>query len=281
MSPAPDLHDYANFRLYLRDVFAWQRKRKNEAFLQRSISETLGVASTGFLSNMLAGRKNLTAIQTRRLASLLGLGESDSLFFDAMVQYGQAREPEEKQVWFERMAHLQTIRLRTLQGEALSLFSRPELVFLFEWLTFSEYDGDSEKLGRLFDPPFSASQVENAFKDLERLRLVGRDSKGRLRTVDHALSSGQNVKSADLVRFHERCMALARRSLRRVPASDRDLGVLTLGLSAEAFEQVKTELASFRRRLMALALQENAPDRLYQFNFHAFPLTRSREDGHG
>ncbi len=276
MASVPDLYDYANFRLFLRDVFAWHRRNKNPLFLQRSIMEKLGVASTGFLSNVLAGRKNLTPAQIRRTCELLGLGESEALFFDAMVHYGQAKVGEEKSEWFDRMTRLQTVRLRPLDSEKMSLFSRPEMVFLFEWLTFSEFDGDFEKLGQRFDPPFSAKEVQSALKALQNMGLLVLDRKGVLRTCDNAITSGQDVQSQDLVRFHQRTMALARRSLSKVTQKERDLSVLTLGLSEDGFIQVKNELANFRRRLVALALQETSPSRLFQLNFHVFPVTREK-----
>ena len=274
----PDLHDYANFRIYLRDIFAWQRKQKNPEFLQRNLLERLGVSSSGFLSNLLAGRKNLTPSQIRRMAELLALTEPDALFFDAMVHYGQAKDAEEKNEWFERMTRLQTVHLRPLEAEKLSLFSRAEMVFLYELLTFTKIDGDLSKLGGRFNPPLTSDQVREALRALHKLGLVVYDRKGNLQASDPAVSSGQDVASADLVRFHKRTMALARRSLRAIPVSERDLSVLTLGLSQDGFLQIRSELANFRRKLVSIAMAENHPTRLYQMNFHVFPVTDSLEE---
>jgi uncharacterized protein (TIGR02147 family) len=237
----------------------------------------LGVSSSGFLSNVIAGRKNLSPTQIRRLAEILELPEPDTLYFEAMVQYGQGRDADEKAQWFERMSQLQSIRIRILEPRHLSLFSRPELVFLYELLTFVDFDGDHAKLGERFDPPLSPAKVAQAFLDLERLGLVERDGRGRLRVLDSAVTSGQEVRSEDLAAFHRRTMAMARRALAKTPAQERDLSVLTLGLSPDGFRRIKTEIAHLRRKLVSIALEENEPERIYQLNFHVLPVTRRLE----
>jgi len=271
----PDLHDYANYRLWLRDVFAHGRRHQIQDLQQKSVLGRLGVSSSGFLSNVLAGRKNLSPTQIRRLAEALALSEQDTLYFEAMVHYAQGRDADEKAQWFERMSQLQSIRIRQLEPEHLSLFSRSELVFLYELLTFLDYDGNPSSLGDRFDPPLSGDTVTRALNDLERLGLVERDGKGRLRVLDSAVTSGQEVRSDDLEAFHRRTMAMARRSLARTPSEERDLSVLTLGLSADGFRRIKTEIAHLRRKLVAIALEENQPERVYQLNFHVIPVTRT------
>jgi uncharacterized protein (TIGR02147 family) len=270
----PDLHEHSDFRVYLRSMFEWQRRRRNPAFLQREILKRMGVSSTGFLSNVLAGRKNLSPTQIRRLVEVMELSDSDALYFEALVHLGQARDDLERKDWLERLAQLRSVPLDTLPESDLGFFSRSEAVFLYELLTFTEFDGDAESLGRRFDPPVSGDRIRQALEILQSVGLLERDSKGKLRTRSHAVSSGPSPSSDDLVRFHQRCMALARRSLRTCPQAQRDLSVLTLGLSEDGFRRARAEIAHFRRRLVAIALEETEPDRVYQLNFHLFPVTR-------
>jgi len=271
----PDLHDYANYRLWLREVFAHGRREANLKLQHKALLAGMGISSSGFLSNVVAGRKNLSPTQIRRLAELLELSEPDTLYFEAMVHYCQGRDAVEKAQWFERMSQLQNVRIRQLEPQHLSLFSRTELVFLYELLTFIKPEGNLQALGERFDPVLPVSKVEAALRDLETLGLLERDSRGNLHVTDAAVTSGQEVRSEDLANFHRRTMAMARRSLRRTPAAERDLSVLTLGLSQEGFRRIKTELSHLRRKLVSIALEENQPERVYQLNFHLFPVTHS------
>ena len=49
---------------------------------------------------------------------------------------------------------------------------------------------------------------------------------------------------------------------------------MTLSLSAMAYAQAKQEIKALRERLLALTDSDERPDRVYQFDFHAFPVTR-------
>ncbi|MBK9579067.1 MAG: TIGR02147 family protein [Fibrobacteres bacterium] len=274
----PELHDYTDFRIYLRDVLAWHRRRGDESFLQRELLKRLGVASTGFISNLVAGRKNLTPTQIRRFAEILEFSESDALYFDALVHFGQSKDQSQRQEWLERLSQLRTVALETLAPKGMSMFSHSEAVFLYEYLTISEFDGDFERLGAAFDPPVSGDRIREALAVLESSGLVERDEKDRLRVCSTAVSSGPSPSSQDLANFHRRTMALARRSLSQTPQPERDLSVLTLGLSDDGFRRIRSEIAHFRRRLVAIALEETRADRVFQLNFHLFPVTRTLEE---
>lgn len=271
----PELHDYTDFRVYLRDVLAWHRRRGDEAFLQRELLKRLGVASTGFISNLLAGRKNLTPTQIRRFSEILEFSDSDALYFDALVHFGQSKDQSQRQEWLERLSQLRTVALETLPPQGMSMFSRSEAVFLYEYLTISEFDGNFEELGARFDPPVSGDRIREALVVLEAAGMVERDGKGRLRARSTAVSSGPSPSSQELAQFHRRTMALARRSLLKTPQPERDLSVLTLGLSEDGFRRIRSEIAHFRRKLVAIALEETSADRVFQMNFHLFPVTRT------
>lgn len=145
-----------DFRAYLREILAWHREQGNSRFLQRNLLAKLGVSSTGFISNLLAGRKSLMPTQTRRFAEILELSDSEAHYFETLVHYGQSRNEQDKAEWLEKLTRLQKVRLKQLEGDQLSLFSRPELVFLYELLTFQDVEAiDPESLGQLFVPPLS------------------------------------------------------------------------------------------------------------------------------
>lgn len=274
----PDVHRHTCHREFLRAYLAWGRARRDPALRQKVVAERLGAASSGFLSNVLAGRKNLTPTQIRRLVEVLELSDLDAEYFEALVHHGQARDDQERRDWFERLARLRSVTLDLLPPEGLSLFARAEAVFLYELLTFETFDGDAEALARRFEPPTTAGRVMEAIALLERLHLVEKDPKGRWRARSQAVSSGPEPTSRELADFHRRAIALARRSLARIPQAERDLSVLTLGLSEDGFRQIKAEIAHFRRRLVAIALEETRPESVYQLNFHMVPVVRVREE---
>ncbi|MCB9495911.1 MAG: TIGR02147 family protein [Fibrobacteria bacterium] len=275
----PDIHDFTSHREYLRTILAWGRARRDPRFLQRNILDRLGVASTGFLSNVLAGRKNLSPTQIRRFAEILELSAGDAEYFETLVHCGQARGETEQREWLERLGRLRTISISTLSEETIGLFARMESVFLYEYLTFATFDGNAEELGACFDPPYRGEEILSALAHLRRLGLVEQDARGRWIARSQAVSSGPDADSPELASFHRRAMALARRSLAKVPSGERDLSVLSLGLSEDGYRRARAEIAHLRRRLVGIAMEETHPERIYQLNFHLIPVS-SRLDEH-
>ena len=68
----PNIFIYHDFRQYLKDYFADQKTRKR-AFSHRFILKKMGIASSGFLGNILSGKRNLPLSHVSRLGEALGL----------------------------------------------------------------------------------------------------------------------------------------------------------------------------------------------------------------
>ena len=82
--------DYQNYRLFLSDFLSY-KKQHEKGFSQRDILRKMGVSSTGFLSNVLSGRNNLTTTQVATLSKVLKLKKAEAAYFEAMVLFTQAK----------------------------------------------------------------------------------------------------------------------------------------------------------------------------------------------
>jgi uncharacterized protein (TIGR02147 family) len=69
-------------------------------------------------------------------------------------------------------------------------------------------------------------------------------------------------------------MDLGKRALRTVPSAERDISVLTMTLSPDAFRMVKSEIQAFRKRIAKIAVDDANPDRVFQMNMQLFPVSR-------
>ena len=58
-----------------------------------------------------------------------------------------------------------------------------------------------------------------------------------------------------------------------LPLSERDMSGLTLGLTRQAYERVRKELAECRRRIVAIATEDEATERVYRLNLQLFPMS--------
>jgi uncharacterized protein (TIGR02147 family) len=67
---------------------------------------------------------------------------------------------------------------------------------------------------------------------------------------------------------------LAVKSLDDVDPQERDFSGLTFGVTEEAVERIKAEIADFRRRIMSIVLEDKGFDRVLRLNMQLFPLTK-------
>jgi uncharacterized protein (TIGR02147 family) len=238
----------------------------------------MGISSTGFLSNVMAGRKNLTPIQIIKLAKIIKMNKAESAYFEAMVYFTQAKVIDEKNEYFNRLVTLQKVKLKVLDKKKMSVFSKWYYVVIRELLYFYRYNGSNPSaLGHKMEPTIRHTEAEQAIRYLEDLGLILKDKDGNYRQVDNAVTSGDEVRSLHLTNFQLATMELAKRAIQKIPASERDVSVLTMTLSPDTFQMIKSELQHIRKRIAKIAVDEDKPDRVYQLNIQFFPVTKKLE----
>jgi uncharacterized protein (TIGR02147 family) len=273
-----NIYEYTNYRVFLKDFLAEKKRSKRPEFSHKVILDRMGISSTGFLSNVISGRKNLTPIQISRLCRILKLNKIEESYFEAMVHFTQAKAIDEKGEYFDRMIFVQKANLKVLDRKKMTLFSKWYYVFIREALNYIHYKDDPASLARMLDPPVKPSEAQEAISFLEQLELIVRDSGGFCKQADPAITSGDEARSLDLARFQLTTMDLAKRALQKIPPEDRDISVLTMTLSPDSFRLIKSELQSIRKKFAKIAIDDTNSDRVYQLNMQFFPVTRKLGD---
>lgn len=273
------IYEYHDYRQYLRDYFA-EKKRNNKSFSHRAFLQKLEVSSSGFLSNVMAGRSNLTTHLLHAFARALNLSRAEAAYFETMVLFTQARTLEEKTEYFNRLVDQQRAKLKVLNDTQLSLFSKWHYAIIRELLTVVDFDGDYARLTRMIEPPISIAQAREAIAVLEKIGLIARDPDGIYRnTGDDIVSTGDTPRSFEVRQFNAETIKQARRALERVPPEEREVATLTVTLSSESFDRIRQEIRQFRKRLLKIARAEREPDHVAQININLFPVT-ARERNH-
>jgi uncharacterized protein (TIGR02147 family) len=95
---------------------------------------------------------------------------------------------------------------------------------------------------------------------------------------DPIVSSGDEVRSFDVVNFQSATLDMARRALLRCPREQRDISVLTVTMSEECFKQVKEELRQVRKRILGLVQRDEKSERVYQCSINLFPVTSAKRN---
>jgi uncharacterized protein (TIGR02147 family) len=265
------LYDAGDYRDFLRDYFR-DEKRIRQAFSHRYFARLAGFRSSGFLANVMDGKRNLTETSARKICKALGLTGAAATFFETLVQCNQASDPGEK------------LRLRKIlekirkQGPSQHLDPDQVAGYFKEWfhpavreLAVHARWKDFRQLGSLLNPPISAEEAEKAVNVLLKLGVLSKTEDGYRQTASTVTSKGSPAKFRR--NFRIEMMFRAVDAMDSLPPSSRHISGLTMAMSEESFAKVSALIDDLRRKALELAEQDEAVDKVYQFNFQGFPLS--------
>jgi uncharacterized protein (TIGR02147 family) len=275
------LSAYLDYRQFLRDQFA-EQKARNPRYSQRVFARKAGLTSMGFYSEVLNGKRQLAPAAVLRFAKALKLTAPEQAYFEALVAFNQAKTVEERNHHFAKLAGQRGARADVVGSERYAFYSRWYHAALRELIavrpTRASTRDDFARLGQTLEPPVPAAKVRQAIDLLLRLGFVVRGGNGILKQAAPVITTGALGKVApttlDVDNFQAATLDLARKALDRQPRGQRDFSTLTLSLSAEGEEAAHAEIAALRKRLLALAEKDARADRVRQFNFQSFALSR-------
>ncbi len=271
-----NIFEYQDYRRYLRETFA-ELKQSRSHLSQRAIQMKMGITSSGFLANVLAGRSNLTLSQCRKLAKVLKLNKSETAYFETMVLFNQAKTIDDKAEYFQRLLAYQQTKLKVLTGKQLSLFSRWHYAVIRELANFVDVR-DHKTLGQMLDPPISPAEAKESVAQLLSLGILKELANGRIVQNDEIVSTGNEIRSFDVVNFQSATLDVAKRALLKCPKKERDISALTFTVSEECFGQIKEELRQVRKRILNLVQRDTKPERVYQCSLNLFPVSGSQRE---
>ncbi len=101
-----------------------------------------------------------------------------------------------------------------------------------------------------------------------------RQASGKFKPIQTSIKKDPAFKAMHFTNFMKANIGLGIESLAIFPKEEKDISTMTLSLSHDGFTKAKEEIRMLRERLLALTESDEKPDRVYQFNFHGFPVTR-------
>ena len=119
----------------------------------------------------------------------------------------------------------------------------------------------------------SAAEVAETLDFLVKADLLKKDGRGNYSQTDKSVSMGSVDAVPVAARDMQRQMGEFALKALDLPLSERDMSGLTLGLTRQAYERVRKELAECRRRIVAIATEDEATERVYRLNLQLFPMS--------
>jgi uncharacterized protein (TIGR02147 family) len=278
----PYVFEYTDYRKYLADWYN-EKKKANSSFSYNAFAQKAGFKNKGFFHTVIYDKRNLSKPSVVKICQAIGLTKSEADYFENLVFFNQAVDLKERNYFYEKMnavrspqkAVSKTKQVRSDQYEFYSKWYHSAVRSIIDMYDFK---GDFKWLAKMVMPPLSVKQAKQSVRLLEKLEMIAKHNNSTYKVTNKSITTGKEVVGLAVQNFHMECAELAKKAIQELPKSRRNITGLTLGISQKSYEQISGEIQEFQEKIMAIANKDEEADRVYQFNFHLFPISKTDDE---
>ena len=266
-----EIVEYTDYRKFIQDYY--DERKRTSAFTWRDFARDAGFSSAVYLKYVCEGKKNLSIAAAGSVANAMGLAGFENTYFVLMVSYAHAKSDVAKRAAFEeRCALARAHKVRVLGNEEFDYFKSWKNPVLRE-LAPHMPGAKPLEMAHACKQKISAAEVSETLDFLVKANLLKKDKSGNYVQTDKSLSMGPVDAVPVAARDMQRQMGEFAVNALDMPLSERDMSGLTMGLTRRAYEQIRKEIADFRRRVVAIASEDDETEQVYRLNLQFFPLS--------
>ena len=266
-----DIVEYTDYRKFIQDYY--DERKRSSAFTWREFARDAGFSSAIFLKYVCEGKKNLGLSAAGSVANAMGLAGFERTYFVLMVSYAHAKSDAAKRAAFEeRCALARAHKVHVLGNEEFDYFKSWKNPVLRE-IAPNMPGAKPLEMARACKQPITAAEVSETLDFLVKMKLLKKDKDGNYHQTDQSLTMGPVDAVPVAARDMQRQMGEFAVKALDLPLSERDMTGLTMGITRRAYEQMKKEIADFRRRIVAIATEDDGAEQVYRLNLQLFPLS--------
>jgi uncharacterized protein (TIGR02147 family) len=286
-SQQPVLAAYTDYRLYLNDFYLYRRSNEGSSrrpYSYAHFSTAADIKSPNYLKLIIDGKRNLSAEMIAKFAKALRLGKDEADEFRALVFYGQAVDPLEKNQFLKDLSQIRA--KRDLASGKIDQKTWEKVPNWVTWVVYSMLDQkdvkfEVEELHKLFRSSVKPEQLKVALQSLFDSKQIEIDPQtGALKKNRAMVESAEDVPVELVRKLQTELIYLGLESLFRDSPKDREFGAFTLALTKEEFERVRFELRKMRKAIqkdIMMKREFSKGERVYQLNMQLFPVTNSAD----
>lgn len=270
-----DIFVYQNYRDYLRDFYA-EQKRTKKNFSYRAFAKKAGINASAFLYYVIKGQRNLTKSSAAQVAKAIGMSIREEEFFENLVSFNQSKSILEKTKYYNRLLQSQKPKkIEKVKRENFEYYSHWYHSVIRELVTLVNFKDDYQFLGMCTLPALTAKEAMKSVALLEKLGFIAKNEEGRYELANPVIATWSTGSEVFIIeKFQQEMLELARQSFTVFAKAERLNASTTLKISKSTFEFFKTKTREFRAELLELARLDQNPEEVYQFTFNLFPVGR-------
>lgn len=269
---SPNLFEYRDYRLFLRDYYDYFKKKKT--FSLRIFSKRAGFKSINIYKLVMEGRRNLTEESFVKFMKGIRLNKSEREFFIHLVHFNQAKNQEEKDRHYISLVQChQLSKIKELEKNQIVFYSSWYHSVIRELLVSEEFDGTPEWISEKLNPKVSVDEVKDSIELLLKLKLVNKTKGNRFVQSNNVITSGSRVSKFDPRDIHRAYIELAKNALRSDFDETKDICSLSLGVQRDQIPLIINKVQEFKKSILKIASIVTKPEEVMQMNIQVFPVT--------
>lgn len=266
---------YQDYRRFLQDYYDW--KKRTSAFSWRDFSRMAGFTSPVFLKQVCEGKANLGKKATVKVADAFGFVGIERDYFFNMIQYAQAKTDEKRRYAFAEMESIASANRVAHVGTDAYKYYDSWVHPVVRELAPAMPGAMPKEIAQKCLHEVSAKEVKDSIDFQVEAGLLKKTGPGAYEQTDKLLA-GDTQSMALAVRSMNRQMSqFAAETLDSVPADERFVSGITMGVSDEAFGKIVEALRKCREQVQSIIFNDDKVERVLRLNLQLFPLTAKIE----
>jgi len=269
----PDVLQYTNYRVYLRDYYEYKKKTVT-AFSLRFFAEKAGLSSHAHLKLAIDGKRNITKNTVTKLIHGLGLENQRAAYFESLVFFNQAITDEDKKIYYAQLVKASPrSKLHKMDKAQLRIFKEWHHSAILEMVGLKDFRPIPEQISKRLRGLITPAQATESLNLLLELGLLVKTANG-YRQSNPLITTDDEVQDIMVKMYHNQMLALSVRMLNDLPGEERDVSALTFGIKRSDFPNLKKHLQLMRKELLDFSAKAGEAEDVVQINLQLFPLTR-------
>lgn len=269
----PDVLQYTNYRVYLRDYYEF-KKKTTSAFSLRFFAEKAGLSSHAHLKLAIDGKRNITKNTATKLIHGLGLENQRAAYFESLVFFNQAQTDEDKKIYYAQLVKASPrSKLHKMDKAQLRIFKEWHHSAILEMVGLKDFRPIPDQISKRLRGLVTPSQVTESLNLLLELGLLVKTANG-YRQSNPLITTDDEVQDMMVKLYHFQMLKLSSSMLSDLPGNERDVSALTFGIKRSDFVNLKKHLQLMRKELLDFSAKAGEAEDVVQINIQLFPLTR-------
>ena len=268
-----DVFEFTDYRCFL-NAHALMMKKKTSGWSYGRWAKQLRLKGTASLSMILNGQRDPGPTVSVALIKYFKFDAGQRQYFLDLIRLHKIRDDSRLRVLLMQELGRQhpSGEFKILDERAFEAVSQWQHYAIREMVRLECFKEDAEWICKKLRYKLTPTLVKRAIETLLSVKLLRRDTVGRLDQDSGRVTTTNDVATESLKMFHEQMLDHAKESVRQTPVAERDLSGSTFTIDVKDLAEMKAYLRGVRATFVR-QFERKSGNATYQFETAFFPLT--------